>query len=116
MIFLPFSSQQNVKEKTKRISLLVVSTPLKKKMSNWKASPGRDENKKYLKPPPRKGFPMEFLFAYTKNLLLEHVSKKKIHKILNHYRSIFAHVFSPMLTNEKDAVQYPCMLHVCLNL
>ena len=58
----------------------------------------------------QKGFPMEFLFAYQ-NLLSEHVSKKKLHMV-NHYRSIFAHVFSPMLTNEKDGWPYPCMLHV----
>ena len=32
--------------------LLVVSTPLKNISQNWIISPGRDENKTYLKPPP----------------------------------------------------------------
>ena len=35
---------------------LVVSTPFEKYESKWESSPGRGENKKYLKPPPRRGF------------------------------------------------------------
>ena len=33
--------------------------PLEKYESNWKSSPNRGENKKYLKPPPRKTLGME---------------------------------------------------------
>ena len=38
--------------------------PFEKYLSNWIISPGRDENKKCLKPPPRNGC---FLFVFAKS-------------------------------------------------
>ena len=40
--------------KKKKLKLVGGFNPFEKYESKWKPSPGRDENKKYLKPPPSK--------------------------------------------------------------
>ena len=50
--FCPQKMQETWEKKTSTIVGGWVSTPFEKYESNWIISPGRDENKKYLKPPP----------------------------------------------------------------
>ena len=57
-VFLRFISVCDMKEK-----LVDGFNPFEKYESKWESSPGRDENKKYLKPPPSFSSPsLNFIF------------------------------------------------------
>jgi len=53
--FLSKAKGKNEQRDTLQQDCLVVSTPLKNIRQKWESSLNRDENKTYLKPPPRRG-------------------------------------------------------------